>query len=68
MVKRSRSVTPAMAPIATHGSAHGVNGSHRRPPSVVYGYVDVIVSGFTTWSDTQIVSQPRSSAALASGT
>ncbi len=30
-------VNAAIAPIATHGSANSVKGSHRRPPSLVYG-------------------------------
>ena len=68
MKKRRFVVAPAMAPIATHGSAHGVNGSHRRPPSSVYGYTDSITSGLATWSDRATACQPVSSAAFASGT
>ena len=34
-VKRSRVVTAAHAPIATHGSTHGVNACQRRDPSAV---------------------------------
>ncbi len=33
--KRIRSVTAAMAPMATHGSGHGVEASQRGRPSSV---------------------------------
>ena len=34
---RSRSVAAAIAPMDTHGSSHGVNGSQRRDPSACTG-------------------------------
>ena len=35
--RRTLVVTAPRAPMATIGSTHGVNGSHRRFPSAVYG-------------------------------
>ena len=50
--KRSRSVAAAIAPIDTHGSGQGVNGSQRRDPSGVYGYGVFSSSRLITWSET----------------
>ncbi len=52
--KRSRSVAAAIAPMDTHGSGQGVNGSQRRDPSCVYGYGVLSSSRLMTWSDTAI--------------
>src|SRR5690606_32819090 len=42
---RSRSVTAAIAPIATNGSRKGVSGGQKRDPSGVYGYFADTSSG-----------------------
>jgi hypothetical protein len=68
VTKRRRSVTAARWPTVTHGSGHGVPISHRREPSLVYGYGARVWTGLMMWSDTEKVSQPASSPALASGT
>ena len=52
----SRVVTCAIAPIITHGSGQSVNGSHRRSPSLVYGYGVSSVSRLMTWSGIPIPS------------
>ena len=52
----SRVVTCAIAPISTHGSGQSVNASHRRFPSLVYGYGVASVSRLITWSGMPIPS------------
>lgn len=41
-------MTAAMAPMATHGSIHGVCMPQRREPSLLYGYGLFRVSRLTT--------------------
>ncbi len=65
--KRRRSVTAAMAPMATKGSGQGVSGAKRGLPSAEYGYGVWIFSGITTWSETLIASYPQASACWARG-
>jgi len=45
VAKRIRTVAAAIAPIATQTSGQSVNGSQRRLPSCVYGYLVAIARG-----------------------
>src|SRR5690606_6288716 len=65
VMNRSRVVTAAIEPIATHASGQSSSGLNIGVPSGVYGYFERRFDGYTTWSDTATESNPASSHAFA---